>query len=240
MKKIIKNKVISIDANTQDNKDLNEPTLTEKLTATLRDAIIAGSLPASSKLSEPKLAEYYKTSRGPIREAIRRLEMMQLVQHIPYEGVRVISLNSQHMIELYHLREVLEGKAAALAAENISPEGIEELRALLHLHKDHQQSTGEYMQANGDYDFHYKVILSSGNSQLVQQLTEKLYYLIRMYRKQFSLMSSRSDVALREHEQVFYAIEARDPELAEMLMRRHVIRARKEIEQRLENTELPA
>ena len=57
-----------------------------------------------------------------------------------------------------------------------------------------------------------------------------------MYRKQFSLMSSRSDVALREHEQVFYAIEARDPELAEMVMRRHIIRARKEIEQRLLST----
>lgn len=210
-----------------------EPTLTEQLTATLRDAIIAGTLPPGSKLSEPKLAEMYQTSRGPIREAIRRLEMMQLVRHVPYEGVRVVSLSLEHMVELYHLREVLEGKAAALAAENISQEGLEELRNLLTMHKDHQQSTGEYMQANGDYDFHYKLILSSGNQLLVQQLTDKLYYLIRMYRKQFSLMSSRSEVALREHEQVYYAIEARDPELAEMLMRRHITRARKEIEQRL-------
>ena len=214
----------------------SEPTLTEQLTATLRDAIIAGTLPPGSKLSEPKLAQTYQTSRGPIREAIRRLEMMQLVQHVPYEGVRVVNLSLEHMVELYHLREVLEGKAAALAAEHISTEGLQELRELLTLHKDHQQNTGEYMQAHGDYDFHYKVIISSGNRLLIQQLTDKLYYLIRMYRKQFSLMSSRSDVALREHEQVFYAIEARDPELAEMVMRRQIIRARKEIEQRLLST----
>lgn len=213
---------------------LNDKTLTEHLTQSLRDAIIAGSLAPGSKLSEPKLAEQYQTSRGPIREAIRRLEMMQLVQHIPYEGVRVIALSQEHMIQLYHLREALEGKAAALAAEHITNEGLENLKALLTVHQNHQQRTGEYMQANGDYDFHYQVIIASGNALLIQQLTEKIYHLVRMYRRQFSLMSSRSEVALREHEHIYYAIENRDAELAEILMRRHVTRARQEIEQALE------
>ena len=207
-----------------------EPTLTERLTATLRDAIIDGELAPGSKLSEPKLAEQYQTSRGPIREAIRRLEMMQLVQHVPYEGVRVIELNQTHMIELYHLREALEGRAAALAAQNIAEEDLHDLKQLLGLHKDHQQQTGEYMQAHSDYDFHYRLILASANHMLIQLLTEKIYHMVRMYRRQFSLMSSRSEVALREHEHIYYAVESRDAELAEMLMRRHISRARKEIE----------
>lgn len=212
----------------------NEKTLTEYLTTQLRDAIIAGTLAPGSKLSEPKLAEQYQTSRGPVREAIRRLEMMQLVHHVPYEGVRVVSVSKEHMIQLYHLREALEGKAAALAAEHISSEQLNALRELLSVHKAHQQHTGEYMQANGDYDFHYQVIIASANDLLVQQLTEKIYHLVRMYRRQFSLMSSRSDIALREHEQIYYAIESKDAELAEILMRRHIMRARKEIEQSLE------
>lgn len=210
-----------------------ELTLTEKLTDQLRNAIISGELAPNSKLSEPKLAEHYQTSRGPIREAIRRLEMMQLVQHVPYEGVRVVNLSLEHMVELYHIREMLEGKAAALAAENISSNDLNELKKLLAHHRDHQQNTGEYLQADGDYDFHYKVIISSGNQQLIQQLTEKLYYLIRMYRQQFQLTSSRSDVALREHEQIFYAIEQGDSQLAEMVMRKHIVRARKDIEKHL-------
>lgn len=213
---------------------LEHKTLTEQLTANLRDEIITGSLAAGSKLSEPKLAEQYQTSRGPIREAIRRLEMMQLVQHIPYEGVRVVELSREHMIQLYHLREALEGKAAALAAENITDEGLAKMKLLLDVHQEHQQQTGEYMQADRDYDFHYQVILASANELLIQQLTEKTYHLVRMYRRQFRLMSSRSEVALREHEHIYYAIENRDAELAEILMRRHIKRARLEIEQALE------
>ena len=215
----------------------NEQTLTERVTATLRDAIIAGTLAPGSKLSEPKLAEQYQTSRGPIREAIRRLEIMQLVQHVPYEGVRVINLSREHMIELYHLREALEGKAAALATKHIHPKALESLKELLAVHKTHQKNTGKYMQANSDYDFHYQVIVASGNQFLIQQLTEKIYHLVRMYRKQFSLMSSRSEVALREHEHIFFAIEAGDAELSEILMRRHVTRARREIENSLNSGE---
>lgn len=210
-----------------------ERTLTEQLTDRLREAVISGELPAGSKLSEPKLAKLYQTSRGPIREAIRRLEVMQLVQHVPHEGVRVVSLDYANMVDLYHVREVLEGKAAALAANNMSSAAIDRLGELLELHKRHQQETGNYMQADGDFDFHYQVIKGSGNAMLIRQLTEELYSLIRMYRRQFSLMHSRSEVALREHEQIFYAIESRDEGLAEMVMRRHIVRARKEIESRI-------
>ncbi|MGH1540954.1 MAG: GntR family transcriptional regulator [Arenicella sp.] len=212
-----------------------EPTLSDRLTHTLREAIVSGELAAGSKLSEPKLAEQYQTSRGPIREAIRRMEMMQLVHHVPHEGVRVVSLDLANMVELYHVREALEGKAAALAATNMTAEAIDQLGELLNLHQQHQERTGEYMQATGDFDFHYRVIKGSNNAMLVRQLTEELYYLIRMYRQQFSLMRSRSEVALREHEQIFRAIESRDEALAEMVMRRHIVRARKEIENQLRN-----
>jgi len=214
-----------------------ERTLTEQLTSTLREAIISGELIAGSKLSEPKLASLYQTSRGPIREAIRRLEMMQLVQHIPHEGVKVVSLDYAGMIDLYHVREVLEGKAAALAAKHMSDDEVKKLGELLILHKHHQQETGCYLQAEGDFDFHYQVILGSKNTMLIRQLTEDLYSLIRMYRQQFSLMNNNSAIALREHEHLFYAIEMRNPELAETVIRNHIVRARKSIEKQLIDSE---
>lgn len=217
------------------NKSLitkSDNTITSQITETLRDAIIAGEIEAGSKLSEPKLALHYQVSRGPIREAIRRLEMMSLVQHVPHEGVRVVTLEPQEIIQIYHVREVLEGKAAALAAEHMTSQEISQLGDLLDAHKRMQVTTGEYLSTEADYDFHYQIIRGSKNTVLVRQLVEGLYQLIRMFRYQTGRIQSRSAVALREHQQLFYAIEARDSMLAEIVMRRHIVHARKEIENR--------
>src|SRR5690606_25611399 len=103
-------------------------------------------------------------SRGPIREAIRRLEAMGLVRHVAHEGVRVITLSLSEVIDIYHVREALEGKAAALAARNMRDEEIAALHELMHIHSEHQSATGTYMQAEGDFDFHYKIIQGSRNT----------------------------------------------------------------------------
>lgn len=214
------------------NKSLitkSDNTITSQITETLRDAIIAGEIEAGSKLSEPKLALHYQVSRGPVREAIRRLEVMSLVQHVPHEGVRVVTLEPQEIIQIYHVREVLEGKAAALAAQRMTSQEISQLGDLLDAHKRIQVTTGKYLSAEADYDFHYQIIHGSKNTVLVRPLVEGLYQLIRMFRYQTGRIQSRSAVALREHQQLFYAIEARDSMLAEMVIRRHIVHARKEI-----------
>lgn len=214
-------------ADTNENVD---STLSGKTTKALRDAIIMGELPPGSKLNEPKLADKYQVSRGPLREAIQKLVSMRLVTHVPHQGARVATLELDNIIELYELREALEGKAAALAAQNMSDAAINQLKDLLEVHRQHHATnSGEYMVTEGDVDFHYQIIKGCGNRMLTDQLCNELYHLIRMFRYQTSRFKSRSDRALVEHEQLIYAIEQRDSQMAEMVMRHHIVRAKESI-----------
>jgi len=65
-------------------------TLSGQTTAALREAIIKGDFAPGEKLNEPKLAEQFQVSRGPLREAIRRLVAMRLVRHVPHVGATVV------------------------------------------------------------------------------------------------------------------------------------------------------
>ncbi len=203
----------------------------------LREAIVKGEIAPGEKLNEPKLAEQFNVSRGPLREAIHSLVSMRLVTHIPHVGATVTTLDLNHIIELYEVREALEGKAAALAALAISDNNIKKLKELLVLHKEHTQNNdGVHINTEGDFDFHYLIIKNCGNAMLENQLCNELYHLIRMFRYQTSRYNKRSDRALFEHEQLLYAIENRDPEMAEMLMRRHISRAKESIRSVINNT----
>ena len=117
-----------------------DKTLSGQTTTALREAIISGQIPAGEKLNEPRLAEQFKVSRGPLREAIRRLVAMRLVRHVPHQGATVVTLELDSIMELYDVREALEGKAAALAAKNMSAQEIEQLRSLLMVHRQYYQS----------------------------------------------------------------------------------------------------
>jgi DNA-binding GntR family transcriptional regulator len=92
-----------------------------------------------------------------------------------------------------------------------------------------------YFQKEGDLDFHFRIVQGSKNAKLLEILGSDLYHLVRMYRYQFSVSSSRPKRALKEHRQIVDAIDARDPELAELLMRRHISAARRNIEDKLDN-----
>ena len=215
-----------------------DKTLAGTTTEALREAIITGEIPPGHKLNEPRLAEQFSVSRGPLREAIRRLVAMRLVHHVPHQGARVVTLEHDSIMELYEVREALEGKAAALAAQNMSTEGISRLRELLELHRDHAHSSeGSYMSADGDFDFHYQIIRGSGNQMLINQLCNELYHLIRMFRYQTSQFASRTNRALIEHSQLLDAIEQRDPVLAETVMRHHIARAKQSISKTLKSND---
>ncbi|MCW8887269.1 MAG: GntR family transcriptional regulator [Motiliproteus sp.] len=210
-------------------------TLADRVCQDIVTAIVKGDIPPGYKISEPELAKTYGISRGPLREAIRRLEGLRLVQRIPHVGARVVSLSFTELIEIYHVREAMEGMACRLAAQNMTEEEIVSLRNLLEEHERSLQETDgrSYFQKEGDLDFHYRIVQGSKNTKLLELLGGELYHLVRMYRYQFSVSSSRPIRALKEHHNIVDAIEHRDGELAEMLMRRHISAARKNIEKKL-------
>lgn len=199
-------------------------TLSEQVFNTLKEAIVAGEIAQGSKITEDDLAKKYGISRGPLREAIRRLEGLRLLVRKPHAGTRVVTLTTAMMQEIYIVREALEGMSARLAAINMSDAEIKELRGLLEIHKNNiEDSKGkEYFQREGDLDFHFCIARASNNQWLIDLLSSELYQLLRMCRQRSSKTPERPIRALNEHKQIVEAISQRDPELAELLMRRHI------------------
>jgi len=138
--------------------------------------------------------------------------------------MKVITLTTAMMGEIYTIREALEGMSARLAANNMTDIEIHELQQLLVKHESNiQQSEGkEYFQREGDLDFHFCIAQASNNKWLMQLLSNELYQLLRMCRHRSSQTPERPIKALNEHKQIVQAIAQRDPELAEILMRRHI------------------
>ena len=207
-------------------------TLAEQVFARLQDDIVLGVFKPGARLGEADLAARYGVSRGPLREALRRLESRKLLSREPHVGARVAALSQQDLIEIYHVREALEGMAARLAATCMTTEEVAALQNVLLAHEQQQdlQEDTAYYQREGDLDFHYCIIQGSHNQSLIDMLIGDLYHLVRMYRYQFSAVGHRPRKALAEHRAIVEAIETGDADLAEILMRRHISRARENIE----------
>ncbi|QTH65339.1 GntR family transcriptional regulator [Psychrosphaera ytuae] len=208
-------------------------TSADKTFVALRKDIVEGNLAAGSKLSEAELSTKYSVSRAVIREAINRLESSNLVERKANVGARVATLTIEGLIELYQVRESLEGMAARLAAKNMTDKEIADLEKLLRQHFDKVKDGQSYYQEAGDLDFHYRIILGSKNKHLITILIDGIYHLVRMYRVQLGMAGPRVTTAYDEHQHVLQAIKHRDEELAEMLMRRHILYSKNNIEQKL-------
>jgi len=201
----------------------------------LQTAIITGELAPGEKIGELELCSRFELTRGPLREALGRLESRGLLVRRPHAGVKVVSVSASELMELYRIREVMEGLAARQAAERMTDEEIRDLQATLDTHeKMIEEAKGQaYYQAEGDYDFHHRIATGSRNTKLAQMLLGDLYYMVRMYRYRLSTSAGRPHMALGEHRHIVEALARRDGELAEFLMKRHINAARRNIEQKI-------
>ncbi|TRY31310.1 GntR family transcriptional regulator [Aliiglaciecola sp. M165] len=208
-------------------------TSADKTFVLLRSDIVEGVITAGSKLSETELSTTYSVSRAVIREAINRLEACHLVERKANVGARVVTLTPEGLVQLYQVREALEGMAARLAAANMTDQEIAELQELLSEHFEEVKTGHSYYQEAGDVDFHYRIIVGSKNTHLISMLTNGIYHLVRMYRVQLGMAGPRVSTAFGEHKHIVQAIANRDGELAEMLMRRHILYSKNNIENKL-------
>jgi DNA-binding GntR family transcriptional regulator len=217
------------------NNKVSAQSLVDALAERIEAAIVSGDLQPGSKLSEQGLAASLGVSRGPLREAIRRLEGRKLLQRTPNIGVHVASLSPGDLYEVLQVREALEGMACALAARNMTDGELKALSELLEQHqqqKSVQEGTG-YYQESKDFDFHFRIVKGSRNARLIQMLCEDLYYLLRVYRYKSSTKPGRAKQALREHKDIVAALMRRDPADAERKMRLHIGNARLYVEQQI-------
>lgn len=196
--------------------------------AALERVILCGELAPGQRLNEPALAKQLGVSRGPLREAIRRLEGRKLIKRVPHLGATVIELSPQDLQEIFFLREVLEGMACRMATEAMADPELDVLEGLLSRAQAELDNSLEDAQTllAGDPDFHVVIIRASQCGRLIDLLLGELYPLMQVYRFRSRRSPGRVRQALAEHGAILAAMRARDTDRAENLMRTHIRSAR--------------
>jgi DNA-binding GntR family transcriptional regulator len=202
------------------NSKVQAHSLVDAVTERLEAAILNGSLGPGTKLSEQAIAKSLGVSRGPLREAIRRLEGRRLLKRTPNIGVHVVALSVQEVDETMQVQEALQGLACALAAKSITDAEISELTKILSRYKRKPNGSEDYDA--WDLDFHSRIISASGNERLVQMLREDVFFLFRLYHSRSTTTREHAMRVLKEHEAIVAALARRDASGAERLMREHI------------------
>lgn len=197
-------------------------TLADQAYDRIADAIVRGELPAGSKITEKGLRERFGIGRGPLREALRRLEGRRLVVAKARSSVRVASLSHRDIVELYEIRQALEGLACMLATERMTDLELDQLEALLEAHEKDPLLGRGHSRSSPQPDFHFAIAHGSRNVQLIELLCGQMFDLMRVYRYKSSGAPGRTQLAFNEHREIVAAMRQRDADRASMLMQRHV------------------
>ena len=153
-------------------------TLADHAYDTLADAIVRGELPLGARISEDSLSKRFGISRGPLREALRRLEGRKLVVVKPNAGASVVSLSIRDIAEIYQIREALEALACQLATERMTDAEVAELERLLDRHDDEPAHGRASSRAAEVPDFHTAVAMGSKSRWLIDLVCGQLFDLI--------------------------------------------------------------
>ena len=196
----------------------------------LRDAIQQGQFASGHRVMEVEIAAWLNLSRTPVRDAIRRLEGEGILEHEPRNGLVVAHLDRQAVMELYVMREVLEGTAARLCARHASDMEVQVLLDLVE--RESKLGWGDEALAQHNRRFHDAIHRGAHNRYLEKSLVavnDSMWLL----GTPLMLLPERAQAAAAEHTQLVEAIRSRDPEAAEAAARAHVRAAQRERLKRL-------
>ncbi|WPE24333.1 GntR family transcriptional regulator [Shinella zoogloeoides] len=204
-------------------------TVQQQAVEKLRGAIISGMFKPGDRLLEAELCDLLGVSRPSVREALRSLEAERLVSLIPNKGPYIPILTWEHATEIYQVRAVLEGEAAALAAGRSSAEDIRAMRAALQEFEQSVQDDDAAKQVSSTARFYEDLFRLSGNRIIEETLTGLLARINFMRGKSMS-MPGRAKVSMQEMVAILDAIEAGDSEAARRAAVYHVEQAHQSAE----------
>lgn len=198
--------------------------LADHAIAHIRMLIASGQLAPGARVNEFEIAQQLGISRGPVREAIRRLSSSGLLVTEPNVGSRVIALDDRHAFALYEVRETLEALAARLAAERMSDAEKRALTAMLDEHEQAMRAADldAYPAGSADWDFHLAVLSGARNEVAWRVCGSDLRDMFSLLRARHGRSAGRGRRALQEHRWVADAIAAGHADLAALLMAEHI------------------
>jgi DNA-binding GntR family transcriptional regulator len=191
--------------------------------AALKQAITNADIyahPEEIRLDERQLSESLGVSRTPIREAMTLLEQEGFLRTVPRKGVFIVRKTKKQIVEMIEMWAAIESMAARLATVNASDEEIAQLRTMFDEFRNSTpaEHIEEYSDAN--IAFHQAIIRLSG-SHLMGKTIENLFIHVRAIRRLTISQSDRAARSIQDHMRIIEALEQRDTELAERLVRQH-------------------
>lgn len=195
---------------------------------TLRKAIIVGDLEPGQRLIEEQLAESLGASRTPVRQAMHVLEREGLVERLERGGFAVKGLSVEDINEIFDLRAVLESFAARRAAEKITPGAIN----LLTRHNEAFQRAVENEKSDQlaalNTEFH-EALYSLADNQRLRRIIGELRDHFYRYRVVLLQLQDMAQASYNDHKEMIQAMEARDIEKTEKLVRAHILKGKEAI-----------
>jgi DNA-binding GntR family transcriptional regulator len=191
----------------------------------LKEQIISGALAPDMRLIELAIAAEFGVSRTPVREALKRLAVENLVLADPARGMVVHAPDAREIEDVFIVREALDGLAARLAAHRITPSELARLRVVV---DSMQQAIGEGRREQvvvANTHFH-DVIYGAAGNEMLERLGRDLREFVRRFTTLPFASPERVDHVLTEHRNIVEALEKHDPEAAEAASRAHLAAAR--------------
>lgn len=203
-------------------------TLTEQIYDALRRGILAGEFEPGERLKELELAKRFEASQTPVREALARLAQEGFVQIDRYRGATVSVYSARDFENLYQIRLLLELPAIRIAAEIASHEQITLLKDLVLRGESALLSKDRAKFEQVDLDFHESLTACSNNPYLTR-ITRSNHEKLQTIRKVITATTHIGEHSHMEHISIVGAIETRDSDRAEALLKHHINRTMDEV-----------
>lgn len=198
---------------------ISRSVLSDQVKDRLLQAILAGRYPLGSRIIETRVARELGISQAPVREALRDLEALGIVEIAAFRGARVRRPTAAELLEAYGVRTVLESLGARLAVARITARDLDELQGLIDEMEQSARDGDTHAEAAADARFHGRIIEIAGNATL-----ERVWRSLEPFSRTYITMIVPG-VDLRRfpplHPPILAALRARDPELAAEALRRH-------------------
>lgn len=187
----------------------------------LEQMIFTGQFGDGDRLDETSLAEKFGVSRTPLREALQKLAISGLVEHVPRRGVFVRQPGPLEMLVLFEAMSELEAACARLAAHRITDAALDELRAANRICRAALERSDIDAYYEENERFHHVIYAQSGNAYLERE-ARRLHRRLQPFRRRQLYLRGRMAQSMDEHESIVVALDAGDALAAAEALRGHV------------------
>lgn len=194
----------------------------------IEEKIISGEYKSGEQITEMRLSSELGVSRTPVREALAMLEKDGLIELIPNKGAVVRGISESDLVDIYAIRERLEGLCALLCAERIDDKGQRELSDIVELSEFYLSKGDAEKLSELDSRFHACIYAHCG-SRMLQKILSDLHRAIGAYRRRSIENPERTSKSVAEHRRIYEAIKDNDSALSEELMSQHINAALKNL-----------